>query len=195
MSTNKQWEAFLTPEITHERLITSSLFITAFELLKESIVGRIKDFYSNSLIPDNDDLSVEYQERVLSKSKSPVYASLAWLKESEAIDSSDIESFERLKKIRNELAHELPNIVLGEKELSLKAHLEEALNLLIKIEVWWVVNFELAINPEFDDKEIDEGEIVAGPVLMMQIMLEVISGNRDLLEHYRQGSPKKGPPP
>lgn len=188
MSTSKQWESFLTPEITHERLISSSIFITAFELLKESIIGRIKDFYSDGLPSDENVVSEEYKERVLSKNKSTLYAPLAWLTESEVIDEADLDTFEQLKGIRNKLAHELPSHVLGVSEFSISGHLEKALFLLRKIEVWWVVNFELAINPDYDDQEIDEEGIVPGPVLMMQIMLEVVSGNKSLLEHYLRSS-------
>ena len=39
-----------------------------------------------------------------------------------------------------------------------------------------------------DGKEIDEEGIVPGPVLMLQMMLEVASGNEDLLKQYRAKS-------
>jgi len=43
-------------------------------------------------------------------------------------------------------------------------------------------------NPDFDGKEIDEEGIVPGSLLMIQIMLDVVSGNETLLNHYREAS-------
>lgn len=45
MSTTEKWEHLLTPAVMQERLISASLYVTAFELLKESIVGRLRSFY------------------------------------------------------------------------------------------------------------------------------------------------------
>ncbi|WP_353191639.1 hypothetical protein [Pandoraea pnomenusa] len=46
MPANEQWEQLLTPAVMQEKLISASLYITAFELLRQSIVGRIRDFYN-----------------------------------------------------------------------------------------------------------------------------------------------------
>jgi hypothetical protein len=130
---------------------------------------------------------------VLSRNKSALYASLEWLVESEAIEEADLEVFERLKVVRNRLAHELPSLVLGGAELHLIGHFQAAFALLRKIEVWWVVNVEIATNPDCDGQEVDESGIVPGPVLMLQLMLEVVGGNAEYLNHYRMAAP--GPKP
>jgi hypothetical protein len=65
--------------------------------------------------------------------------------------------------------------------------------LLRKIEVWWVVNFEIAINPDFDDQEIDQKDIMPGAVLSLQMLIQVASGNTELLEHWRKASAWAGP--
>jgi hypothetical protein len=41
------WEDFLNPEVTRNRLLAASVYIAAFEALKDSIVGRIRDFFWN----------------------------------------------------------------------------------------------------------------------------------------------------
>lgn len=51
-----------------------------------------------------------------------------------------------------------------------------------------MVNFEIPANPDFDEKKIDEEGIVPGSVLMLQMMLEVASGNEELLKQYRAKS-------
>jgi len=58
--------------------------------------------------------------------------------------------------------------------------------LLRKIGVWWVVNVEIPTNPDFDGQEIDEAGIVPGAVLSLQMLIEVASGNPELLERWRK---------
>jgi hypothetical protein len=41
--TERSWDHFLNPEILRPKLISVSLYLTAFEMLKQSIVERIRD--------------------------------------------------------------------------------------------------------------------------------------------------------
>ncbi|KVQ01070.1 hypothetical protein WJ95_27370 [Burkholderia ubonensis] len=190
MSTHEQWEQLLTPSVMQNRLISVSLYITAFELLKESVVGRIRDFYNIGLCHGDDNVSDEYRENVLARNKSALYASLDWLLEHKAIDDTDIGSFERIKLTRNKLAHELPSIVIGGENIDHVAIFQDLVTLLRKVEIWWVVNVEIPTNPDFDGQEVDQAEITPGPVLMLQMMLEVLSGNEELLKHYQKERPE-----
>ena len=171
-----------------ERLISASLYVMAFELLKESIVGRLRSFYMVGFDTDGDIIDERYDTAVLSRNKSPLYASLDWLVENEVIDKNDLQSFERIKTTRNSLAHELPSLVMGGADIKHVERFQEVIALLRKIEVWWVVNLEIPTNSDLDGKEIDEEGIVPGPLLMIQMMLEVVSGNETLLNHYREAS-------
>src|SRR5437867_2474572 len=105
MSAKISWENFLNPATLRPKLITISLYIAAFELLKNAIVDRIKTFYTHGSNRDGPRIDPEYQSEVLSKNRSPIYASLGWLKEAKAINDADLAAFERVKKLRNELAH------------------------------------------------------------------------------------------
>ena len=58
-----------------------------------------------------DLIDPKYQTDVLSRNRSPVYASISWFKEHRAIDDSDAAVFERVKGCRNKLAHELPSML------------------------------------------------------------------------------------
>lgn len=184
----EQWEKLLTPAVMQERLVSASLFVTAYELLKDSILGRLRSFYMVGFDTDGDAIDEKYETAVLSRNKSPLYASLGWLVENGVIDQDDLQSFERLKSTRNALAHELSSLVIGGADFQIVEKFQELLALLRKIEVWWVVNFEIPVNADFDGKEIDEEGIVPGPLLMIQMMLEVLSGNEELLKHYRESS-------
>lgn len=184
-SPTEKWEKLLTPAIMQEKLISASLYIAAYDLLKESIVGRIRSFYMVGFNEDGEIVDEKYETAVANRNNSILYASLDWLRENAVIDKSDCEAFERIRKTRNLLAHELLAIVRDGKDSEHIARFEELVSLLQKIEVWWVVNLEIPVNPDFDGKEIDEGGIVPGPVLILKMMLEVASGNEELLNQYR----------
>jgi hypothetical protein len=185
MNNNESWEQLLTPEIMKDKLISSAFYLTAYELLKTSIIDRIKSFYMVGWDENGEIIDERYKSKVLSKNKSVLYASIKWLSENNVVDEKDIESFERIKNTRNEIAHELPSIFLSDKNFNITERFEELIALIKKIEIWWIINVEIEINPDFDGQEIDENGIVLGSILMINMMLEVISGNEDLLKYYK----------
>lgn len=185
-TTAEHWERFLDPDHVRPSLFLATMFITTFEILKNSVVDRIRTFYADGFDENGPILGSDYQRDVATRNKSILYASLEWLQEHEAIDQSDLETFERLKKIRNQLAHQLFEVVTGQRESAHEAQFEVLVGLLRKIEVWWVVNFEIVINPDYDGQEIDEEGIVPGAILSLQMLIRVASGNTELLESWRK---------
>jgi hypothetical protein len=181
---SRRWEEFLNPEILKTKLISTSIYLAAFEILKDSIIERIETFFTDSFGPQGNILSPEYKTEVESKHKSKVRASLEWLKDQEAITADDIEAFNKIRESRNEVAHEIPKLLGGESSVDLAQQFEQMVALLRKIEVWWIVNFELAINPDYRDAEIDEGGIIPGPLLTLQLMLEIALGDPEKASHY-----------
>ena len=189
-STADQWERFLDPEVVRPSLFLATMFITAFEILKDSIVEDVRGFYTYGFDEHGPTVGDEYQSEVLSKNKSPLYASLQWLRENEAIADEDLATFEKLKSTRNQLAHQLFAIVTGQVASAHESQFAELVALLRKIGVWWVVNLEIPTNPDYDGQEIDEEGIVPGSILSLQMLIEVASGNTALLEHWRKGCVK-----
>lgn len=185
-TTADRWERSLDPDVVRPSLFLATMFITTFEILKNSIVDRIRDFYSVGWSESGSTVNPEYQREVASRKKSILYASLEWLIGHEAIDAKDLETFEKLKGIRNQLAHQLFEVVTGQIESEHEAQFSALVELLRKIEVWWVVNVEIPINPDFDGQDINEEGIVPGAVLSLQMLIEVASGNTELLEHWRK---------
>jgi hypothetical protein len=185
-TTADRWERFLDPEVIRPSLFMATMFITTFEILKNSVVDRIRDFYTHGWDQTGPTVGPQYQSEVMSRNKSALYASLDWLKEHEAIDEDDLKTFENLKKIRNQLAHQLFNVVTGQVESEHASQFSVLVALLRKIEVWWVVNVEIPTNPDYDGEEIDHAGIVPGAVLSLQVLIEVASGNTELLEQWRK---------
>lgn len=156
------WERFLSPESLRRNLIIASIFISAFEILKDSIVEHIRFFYVTGFDQSGYRIDPKYETEVVARNKSPVFASLSWLKNHDAIDENDITAFEKVRDCRNDIVHELPHILAEGISSDRVALFSEMVRLLKKIETWWIVNVEIPTNPDYDGKEIDEAEIVSG---------------------------------
>lgn len=185
-TTANRWERSLDPDVVRPSLFLATMFITAFEILKNSVVDRIRDFYSVGWSEGSSTVGPEYQHDVASRNKSVLYASLEWLIEHEAIDAKDLETFEKLKGIRNQLAHQLFEVVTGKIESEHETQFSVLVELLRKIEVWWVINIDIPTSPDFDGQDINAEGIVPGAILSLQMLIEVASGNTELLEHWRK---------
>src|SRR5713226_8484536 len=112
-SVDESWEEFLTPEVLRNKLISASIYLAAFQMLKDSIVGHLKSFYTFGFDKDGDLIDPKYEREVLSRNRSVLYASLSWLAESGAIDEKDLGTFEKLKDCRNQIAHNMPQLALA----------------------------------------------------------------------------------
>jgi hypothetical protein len=181
-----KWERFLDPEILRPNLIMASIYIAAFEVLKNSIIERIRDFYFSGFDEKGWIVSPEYKENVLSNDKSPTYASLKWLKESEAINDDDIQKFNKIKECRNLLAHEIARMLMEGLPLEFTERFNDMVALLDKIEKWWIINVEIPTNSGFDGKhdEIDENGISPGPILSLHMMIDVALGSDKTANYY-----------
>lgn len=170
------WEEFLSPELLRAKLISTSLFLTVFQMLKECVIERIKDFYTYGFDETGWLVDPQYEVDVLSRDKSRVYASLKWLLDLGAIDQADLDQFERLKLCRNKLAHDLASVSLGTATEHLTLF-PAMVDLLSKIERWWIVNVEIPANEDFDGVDIDESDIVPGRVMTVRILADLALGS------------------
>ena len=107
-------EKMYNPNQLRSFLITASLYITAFELLKDSIAKRIEDFFLVGTKCRNHDRQKEYDEEMRpyrdkhkDKKDKKTYASLDWLIDVGAISEADVKKYDDVRSFRNEIAHEL----------------------------------------------------------------------------------------
>jgi hypothetical protein len=179
------WEDFLNPDVVRPVLISTSIYIAGFEALKDSIIGRIRDFFCCGFDKSGDKIDPRYQSEVLSRSRSPVYASLDWLKEMNAIDDADIDAFDRIKRCRNDLAHRLLSMLGSEVAVpDFAKSFQEMATLLRKIEVWWIKEVEIPTNPDFDGQEISEDGIVPGRSIGLQLLCDIALGDETRSRFY-----------
>ena len=94
------------------RYLTYAGFIlVAFELVKGLIIKPIKLFYWNTTFSEGMPFK-SYEEDVMTRHKNEFEACLLYLRDfDEAIDNEDLLTIQELRKHRNELAHNLPDII------------------------------------------------------------------------------------
>jgi hypothetical protein len=169
----RSWAKFLNPESLRGNLIAASIFLTAYELLRTSVIDRIRDFFTYEFNEHEGVASEDYKDKILSLDKSPLRASLLWLKKMTAIDDTDIELVDKIRKHRNELAHNLPKfIATADAEINIDL-LGSIYVLLTKIDRWWIKEIHIPTNPDFDGQEVADDEIQSGVMLCMQMMISI----------------------
>ena len=171
---NVQLNELLKRETLRERLTSASLYLAAYELLENSIVERIKSFLVINLGSNGSADTTHYKDEVLSRNRSPIYASLNWLLEQNVIDKDDLRAYETIKKSRNIVAHEMAQVVFGSIEFDYLEQLPTMIALLKKIEAWWIINVDILTNSDFDGVEVNEVDIIPGPVIMLQLLLGIV---------------------
>lgn len=176
------WADFLNPDVVRTRLLRTGLFLVAHEMLLSAIKDRTHDFYSNTWT-NNDGWkpSPDYREKVLSldpKGKNdPFRASVAWLRQMEAIDEDDEISIRKLTEERNRLAHELRNVLGGTVEHDFESLFPKLVHLVAKIDRWWIFNVDLATDPKLAGEELDVDRITPGSLMLLQVLNQVALGN------------------
>lgn len=172
-------------------LISTSLYITAFEMLKDAINKRIEEFFmvghkcrNRNYQKDYDEEMRFYKEKHKDKKDKKTYASLDWLVNFGAITNADIKAYDEVREFRNKIAHELLDLTMGNLVENLDVMSNRfivMLELLKKIETYWILNADIPCNPDFDGKEIKVEDVFSGPVLMLQMLCEEALGVKESL--------------
>ncbi|HET6218576.1 MAG TPA: hypothetical protein VFE27_16250 [Acidobacteriaceae bacterium] len=150
---NKLNDVELTRALTYAGFI-----LVAFELAKEMIVSPIKAFYRDVTFGGGMPFK-SYDEDVLSRHKNEFEACLLYLRDfMEALDSEDILTIQALRKHRNDLAHDLPNMLESidlDDHLPLLSKTHKALFKLSNYRIY----MEIGADPAFQNKGIDWNNI------------------------------------
>ena len=174
-------EKFLNPEILNQNLIIASLYIAVFDNFKYRIISSVRDFYISGY-KDGQYLYDGYEDEVLNKIKTKnnrtIKASILWLKESGAITNADETKFEELTNMRNNLAHEMSQMLFDGFPDNIYQLYVDMIELFEKIEKWWVIEVEMAINPtDIPYKNIDWNNITSVNIQFIKIMSQIAFTN------------------
>lgn len=165
---------FLNPNAIKSNLILSALYLAAYELLKDAIIGNIRGFFSfeykdGKAVPDQ-----QYTKEVIEVHKDAFYASCLWLNRNNVITEIEVKEIDIIRKHRNQIAHELPKLLCdADLNLNIEYFLRMS-ELLKKIEVWWVKNIDIPANSDFDGVEVDEKDIEPGRVIALEYIISVV---------------------
>jgi hypothetical protein len=184
------WVKLLNPRLLRSNLIGASLFLVAYELLRDSVIDQIRSFVS---LGDDDcgpRISPEYKQDVLCRHTSQLRASLLWLKDRHAVDDADIALVDQIERHRNELAHELPKFLLtAGAEINAELLMSVA-RLVAKIDRWWIREVHVPSNAEFDEMNIDEvpdSEIHSGNMIVLQLLIQIATEpEEDSLKRFEE---------
>lgn len=179
--TTQQWRDFLNPNTLRQRMLSASLFLVAHELLVAAIKTRLHDFFLIGFDENGFKYSPRYDETVLSldpKGKNdPLRASIEWLEQMSVIDQADKAKIKECTDARNTFAHELNEIISGRKNPDFETLFPELVELVVKIDKWWIVNVEIDTDPDLVGQEIDIEQVVPGSQLMLSIVHQAALGD------------------
>jgi hypothetical protein len=153
----------LSPKMIKKKLIEATLYLSYYELLKNTIIDKISEFFNDEIKMGKLKNSKTYKEQVLSrkiKKKENVFlSSIEWLIENQVISIIDKEIIEKLTKVRDNMAHRLLNYLFDENSIIEEVCFEQIKEINIKIERWWIVEYELSFitnqNIKIADEDID----------------------------------------
>ena len=176
------------PEILNDNLKFISLYIAVYEKLKETIIEQVTGFYCSGF-EDDKYIYDGYEEKVLNKVKSKkntrLKASLRWLLEAEAIDDKDCESFKKITDKRNELVHDMSEMLFNGLGEDITMLFVEMMELYKKIEVWWIKEVEIPISGDFTVEEyekIDWDSVEYSDLMMLRVISNVTFNNKGYLK-------------
>lgn len=183
----KSWDKLLNPEKLKESLIKASLFLSAYEILKESIIDRPQSFFTDGCHLDEKTgelkgkNSKSYKDKVISLyPKDEFHACCLWFKEQGAINDSDLTDIAEARKHRNHIAHELPKYISSIDHDVNKRILESLVEVVRKVDVWWVCEIEIPTSPDFeaaDMENIDFENIIGGNTMFLNLILSIFEGD------------------
>jgi hypothetical protein len=182
--TSENWLKFLNPESLKGNLIRSSIYLTCWEMLKNSIIDHPRGFYTNGFKDGNAILDKEYKKKVLALNDDPLIASALWFQNQGAISDDDIILLTGFRLHRNEIAHELPKFLGDTKSNVQQEFFNGMLYLVTKIDKWWIQNFEIPVSPEIDSRDLSEEQldgVQSMTMVMMNLLIAVADGKEDQL--------------
>lgn len=190
MDVKASWEKFLNPQILRGNLFDIAVFVCVFEMFNDALIDKPKTFFSEGSCRDDHNggfkyiLGEAYEENVKARHKYPDEASLLWFKEMGAVNDEDIAKYHEIRKFRNEIAHEMIHFISSSTRVFRPDLFDKMVELYNKIEKWWFINFEAAIDPEAIPEGTDPNEVIPGSMMTIRLILEIATGNEPEEGYY-----------
>ncbi len=153
----------MKPEDVRHHLSHAGLILLSFELLKKLVIVRVKNFYANTFFGPGMPFKT-YEDDVLARHRDVFEASLLYLRDHfDAISADEMDAIQELRKYRNRIAHELPQLILDMDAAQNELMLIKARACLFRLSNFWVY-IDVGADPDFRDTD---WEAAAGDDLML----------------------------
>lgn len=178
-----------------EQFILAGLFLTVFERLKDFVVGHVEGFLADNYEFKNGELRYirgeEFKKIINEKGKrqpgqhsdTAFRGALHWFFEFNAITKEELDDIERLHLTRNEIGHELLQVLADDKKKPIEIFdIILVFSIYVKIARWWFKEVEATVNPDLDEETYnginwDEVETF-DTMLMRDLINKSLSGNQ-----------------
>lgn len=145
-------------ENVRTNLVLSSLYLSSFEILVLATRDSVKDFYK---VPKGREMILDerYHEEVKKLDKHILTASCLWLEDMKVISEDEVDEISKIRIHRNEIAHELPRLLI---DSDLKVNIDYLIRikeLVEKIDAFWEKT-ELSIVGIDDFEEAKSGRML-----------------------------------
>jgi hypothetical protein len=153
------------------------MFLTGWELLKNEIQDGVRQFFVTGFDQQGPDPDPRYARDVLSRHQHPFEASLLWLVDQQALSLTQAARVRELRVHRNEVAHELPKLLVDPAHEVSAELLREMGVVLRALGVFWG-RIEVDINPDFDGRDVKDEDIRSGASLLMEHLVSACEDTR-----------------
>lgn len=186
------WEKFLNPDKLKTNLIQASLYLAAYEIFRNGLLDKLRDFYAHQCRPDatgevRSVISEAYKKEVIALyPKDEFHACCLWFVSGGAIDQNDLNQIEKIREHRNSIAHELPKYVSSaDRNIDLSSLLS-LIGFVKKIDLWWLKEVDLPTDSDYtaeDIASIDWNQVIGLKTLSLQLMLSVLGDDDSFLRN------------
>lgn len=159
----------------------AALFVLNYECLKDFAVNQLRDFYCDEFNFENGEtICVEsdtYKKHVRKLDKHIDNASMKWFLEFEAILKIDYVLYQKIRRRRNDITHELlKNISNGftGEDITL---FHSMIELYQKLDRWWINEIEIPISGDGISNNYDRDEVIGGQSVALSAINDIILGS------------------
>ena len=179
------------PDIVKRNLINASLLLTAYELMKDSLIRRVNDFFLNMRPGGSIEFINEIKELrkqlPINRRKHYLLVYTRWFEKHGALIEGEVEDVEKIRDYRNKVAHELLDFLVdSDFELDLN-YLVQIRDILEKVDIWWVKEIEIPVNQDFDNIEVKDSDIKSGKMVVLDYLLSIALELGQDIEKNRSG--------
>jgi len=160
------------------------MFLTGHELLKYIVIENLKGFLckESKLTADGNLTYLESEEylyiknekhKELENKKNEYYSCFKWYLINKIITENEFEDFQKITLHRNKITHNLPQLLIDESfdfEIDLFDKLEQLIN---KISKYWILEFHIPSNSDFDNLAINPNDIIPPVSSLMGYLNEI----------------------